>query len=109
MTRFDFSIHTLYMDHKGCSVLTGEVGVDGFRCQEAVDGNLIDDVEQQEGHTGEAEGLQQTPCVAWRRRAATVSSPPPLSLRISTCYYCRSSTETQKEKCLCWLFFQTHG
>lgn len=85
-------------------LLTVEVRGDGVPCQEAVDGNLIDDVEQHEGHTGEAEGLQQTPCVAWRRRTATVSSPPPpLSLRISTCYYCHSCTETQK-KPLCWLF-----
>ncbi|MEQ2175964.1 hypothetical protein GOODEAATRI_023126, partial [Goodea atripinnis] len=51
-------------DHKGCSVLTVEVGGDGVPGQEAVDGNLIDDVQQQEGHTGEAEGPQQTPCVA---------------------------------------------
>lgn len=80
-------------------VLTVEVGGDGVPGQEAVDGNLIDDVEQQEGHTGEAEGLQQTPCVAWRRRTATVSSPPPaLSLRISTCYFC---AQTEK-KYLCW-------
>lgn len=50
------------------AALTVEVGRDGVPCQEAVDRNLIDDVEQQEGQTGEAEGLQQTPCVAWRRR-----------------------------------------
>lgn len=50
------------------AALTVEVGRDGVPCQEAVDRNLIDDVEQQEGHTGEAEGLQQTSCVAWRRR-----------------------------------------
>lgn len=65
------------LDPGGCGVLTVEVRVDGLSRHEAVDGNLIDDVEQQEGHTGEAEGLQQTPCVAWRRRTATVSSPPP--------------------------------
>lgn len=72
--------------YKGCCVLTVEVGGDRVPSQEAVDCNLIDDVEQQEGHTGEAEGLQQTPCVACRRRTATVSSPPPpLTLRVSTC------------------------
>lgn len=91
MSCFDFNIHNTAhhsqsLDRKACSVLTVEVGGDGIAGQEAVDGNLIDDVEQQEGHTGEAEGLQQTPCVAWRRRTATVSSPPPpLSLRISIC------------------------
>lgn len=88
--------------HAG-GLLTVEVRADGVPCQETVDGNLIDDVEQQEGQTGEAEGLQQTPCVAWRRRTASVSSPPPLSLRISTCYYWNPCTEPQKEPL--WSFF----
>lgn len=65
---FDFFIHDLALlralDYKGCSVLTVEVGGDGALGHKAVDGNLIDDVEQQEGHTGEAEGPQQPPCVA---------------------------------------------
>lgn len=54
------------------TALTVEVGRDGVPCQEAVDRNLIDDMEQQEGHTGEAEGLQQTPCVAWKRKRGGV-------------------------------------
>lgn len=53
------------LEVSAAGVLTAEVGGDGVPGQEAVDGNLIDDVDQQEGHTGEAEGLQQTPCVAW--------------------------------------------
>lgn len=54
--------------------LTVEVWGDGVPRQEAADCDLVDDVEQQEGHTGEAEGLQETPCEAWRSRRATVSS-----------------------------------
>lgn len=54
--------------------LTVEVWGDGVPRQEAADCDLVDDVEQQEGHTCEAEGLQETPCVAWRSRRATVSS-----------------------------------
>lgn len=113
MSCFDFYIHNKphelqSLHYKGRSVLTVEVRGDGVPGQEAVDGNLIDDVEQQEGHTGEAKGLQQTPCVAWRRRrrrAATVSSSPqPLTLRISTCYFCRSCTVTHK-KPLCVFIF----
>lgn len=102
-----FTVAVVYCQPPSCkqaqklstfSVLTVEVGGDGLPGQEAVDGNLIDDVEQQEGHTGEAERLQQTPCVACRRRTATVSSPPPaLSLRISTCYFC---TQTQIKFCM---------
>lgn len=59
-------------DYKGCSVLTvrGDGVVPGH---EAVDGNLIDDVEQQEGHTGEAQRLQQTPCVAWKEENSSHS------------------------------------
>lgn len=111
---FGFYIHNKphrlqSLHYKACSVLTVEVRGDGVAGQEAVDGNLIDDVEQQEGHTGEAEGLQQTPCVAWRRRrVATVSSSPqPLTLRISTCYFCRSSTETQKKPLCMFIFLHT--
>lgn len=66
------------------AALTVEVGRDEVPCQEAVDRNLIDDVEQQEGHTGEAEGLQQTPCVAWRRRRKTRAVSAALTLRICT-------------------------
>ena len=115
MSHFDFCIHNKphylqSLDYKGCSVLTVEVRGDGVPGQEAVDGNLIDDVEQQEGHTGEAEGLQQTPCVAWRRRTATVSSSPqPLTLRISTCYFCRSCTETQKKPLCVFVFLHTEN
>lgn len=77
------------------AALTVEVGRDGVPCQEAADRNLIDDVEQQEGHTGEAEGLQQTPCVAWRRRKRrkrrrAVSST--LTLRIGTSGWLDSSS-----------------
>lgn len=54
--------------------LTVEVWGDGVPRQEAADCDLVDDVEQQEGHTGEAEGLQEAPCVACRSRRATVSS-----------------------------------
>lgn len=35
---------------------------------EAVDGDLIDNVKQQEGHAHEAQGLQQAPRVAWRTK-----------------------------------------
>lgn len=58
------SAHNRALTTKVADILTVEVGGDGVPGQEAVDGNLIDDVQQQEGHTGEAEGLQQTPCVA---------------------------------------------
>lgn len=50
------------------AVLTVEVWADGVPGQEAVDCNLINDVQQQERHTGETQGLQQTPCVAWSKR-----------------------------------------
>lgn len=55
--------------------LTVEVGGDGVARQEAADADLVDDVEQQEGQTGEAERLQEPPCVAWRGRRAAVSWP----------------------------------
>lgn len=58
---------------KKVGALTVEVWGDGVPRQEAADCDLVDDVEQQEGHTGEAEGLQETPCVAWRSRRARVS------------------------------------
>lgn len=55
--------------------LTVEVGGDGVARQEAADADLVDDVEQQEGQTGEAERLQELPRVAWGGRRAAVSWP----------------------------------
>lgn len=52
----------LVCEHGG--LLTVEVGGDGVAGEQAVDGNLIDDVEQQKGQTGEAQRLEQTTCVA---------------------------------------------
>ena len=79
-------------------VLTVEGGPDVLHGQEAVHGDLIDDVHQQEGHAGEAQGLQQPPCVACggRRGLKSIHHHHTLSLlRISTCYF---STQTHKEQ-----------
>lgn len=51
--------------------LTVEVGADAAPGQQAVDGDLVDDVQQQEGRAGDAQGLQQTPGVTWSRRTAS--------------------------------------
>lgn len=49
--------------------LTVEVRPDGPRRQQAVDGDLVDDVDDEEGHAGEAQGLEQAPRVTWRRHS----------------------------------------
>ena len=51
------------------SLLTVEVGLNALSRQQTVDGDLVDNVQQQECHTGEAEGFQQAPRVAWGKNS----------------------------------------